>query len=242
MEAFKKRAHNLYSIEREEEFMQQTAFKVLPLLLDGDKQRLTMATLGDAKGLQRWMIFRNKNAQDVLPGIDTLKLALQSGNMRCLKWMTSFKKQIVDEDGESLSEVIQYGYLPIIKQLINTPRVLELCKNDWKQKIVERMFKYCPNMKVVDYVLDVLGVSSEDIIKILSGSKSGSDVSDIVELYELDIMKMLGESDVWDWEDMMSNANSLSKLQRIVHKIGETEFIKVAFPDKKNNVLECAVR
>eukprot|EP01083_Nonionella_stella_P239150 837344_1 len=149
MEAFKKRAHNLYSIEREQEFMDQTASKVLPLLLDGDKQRLVMAKLGDAKGLQRWMILRNKTAQDVLPGIDTLKLVLQSGNIRCLKWMTSFEEQIVDKYGDSLSEVIKYGYLPIIKQLINIPRVLELCKNDWKQTIVVEMFTRCPNANVV---------------------------------------------------------------------------------------------
>eukprot|EP01083_Nonionella_stella_P239149 837342_1 len=103
MEAFKKRAHNLYSIEREQEFMDQTASKVLPLLLDGDKQRLVMAKLGDAKGLQRWMIFRNKNAQDVLPDFDTLRLVLESGNMRCLKWMGSLQQQIhnilMDDDG-----------------------------------------------------------------------------------------------------------------------------------------------
>eukprot|EP01083_Nonionella_stella_P154998 500096_1 len=96
METFKKRAHNLYSIQREEEFIEQTACKVLPFLLDADKQRLVMATLGDAKGLQRWMIFRNKNAQDVLPDFDTLRLVLESGNMRCLKWMISFKQQVED--------------------------------------------------------------------------------------------------------------------------------------------------
>eukprot|EP01083_Nonionella_stella_P174691 606327_1 len=222
MESFKKRAHNLYSIEREEEFMEQTASKVLPLLLDGDKQHLVMAKLGDAKGLQRWMIFRNKTAQDVLPDDDTLKLVLQSGNMRCLKWIISFQQQIdnilMDEDGKyHLCKVIAYGYFPIIKQLINTPRVLELCKNDWKQTIVAHMFKYCENMKVVDYVLDVLGVSSEDIIKALGGS------------------------DVWEWVESL-NANSLLILQRIVHKIGETEFVNVAFPDKEMNVLDAAVK
>eukprot|EP01083_Nonionella_stella_P185509 676652_1 len=37
------------------------------------------------------------------------------------------------------------------------------------------------------------------------------------------------------------NPNSLSILQRIVHKIGETEFVKVAFPDEMINVLESAV-
>eukprot|EP01083_Nonionella_stella_P185510 676655_1 len=37
------------------------------------------------------------------------------------------------------------------------------------------------------------------------------------------------------------NPNSLSILQRIVHKIGETEFVKVAFPDKEINALERAV-
>eukprot|EP01083_Nonionella_stella_P054077 142859_1 len=174
MESFKKRAHNLYSIEREEEFMEQTASKVLPLLLDGDKQHLVMAKLGDAKGLQRWMIFRNKTAQDVLPDEDTLELVLQSGNMRCLKWIISFQKQIhnilMDESGDAISEVIKHGYLPIVKQLINIPRVLELCKNDWKQTIVVEMFTRCPNANVVDYVLDVLGVSSEDMIEILDGS------------------------------------------------------------------------
>eukprot|EP01083_Nonionella_stella_P039852 108401_1 len=39
----------------------------------------------------------------------------------------------------------------------------------------------------------------------------------------------------------MYNANSLSILQRIVHKIGERGFVQVAFHDKKRNVLEHAV-
>eukprot|EP01083_Nonionella_stella_P274647 932372_1 len=161
METFKKRAHNLYSIQREEEFMQQTAAQVLPLLLDADKQRKVMVKLGDTKGLQRWMIFRNKAAQDVLPDFDSLKHVLDSGNMRCVKWMLSFKEQVgkilVDKNGNSVSKVIGYGYLPSTKHLINIPCVLELCRTDWKQKIVEEMFERCANVKVVDYVLDVLG-------------------------------------------------------------------------------------
>eukprot|EP01083_Nonionella_stella_P204895 746622_1 len=178
-----------------------------------------MAKLGDAKGLQRWMIFRNKTAQDVLSDFETLELVLQSGNMRCLKWMISFKEQIdnilMDESGKyHLCQVIAYGYFPIIKQLINTPRVLELCKNDWKQTIVAEMCKGCENMKAVDYLLDVLGVSSDDIAEI-----SG------------------------DWDNIeYDNVNSLLILQRIVHKIGETEFVKVACPDKKKNVLDAAVK
>eukprot|EP01083_Nonionella_stella_P274648 932373_1 len=94
METFKKRAHNLYSIQREEEFMQQTAAQVLPLLLDADAQHKVMTKLADTKGLQRWMIFRNKAAQDVLPDFDSLKHVLKSGNMRCLKWIVSFKEQV----------------------------------------------------------------------------------------------------------------------------------------------------
>eukprot|EP01083_Nonionella_stella_P082035 226366_1 len=152
--------------------MEQTASKVLTLLLDGDKQHLVMDKLGDAKGLQRWMIFRNKTAQDVLPNRNTLKLVLQSGNMRCLKWIISFQQQITNilMDAWAISKVIEHGYLAIVQQLINIPRVFELCKNDWKQTIIVKMFEDCENLKVVDYVLDVLGVSSEDMIKILDGS------------------------------------------------------------------------
>eukprot|EP01083_Nonionella_stella_P103950 297406_1 len=224
METFKKRAHNLYSIEREEEFMQQTASNVLPLLLDADKQRLVMTKLADTKGLQRWMVFRNKSAADVLPNFAALKHVLDSGNMRCLKWMISFKQQVEDilmdvYRGESICQVILYGYLPIIKQLINLPRVLESCKKDWKQNIVVGMFKKCANMKVVNYVLDVLGVSkAEDLIKILRDSK---DLWYSIELY---------------------NNNSVSILKSIVNKIGATEFVEVAFPDNAKNVLEYAIQ
>eukprot|EP01083_Nonionella_stella_P103949 297404_1 len=222
METFKKRAHNLYSIEREEEFMQQTASNVLPLLLDADKQRLVMTKLADTKGLQRWMIFRNKSAPDVLPDFTALKNVLDSGNMRCLKWMISFKQQVedalMDKRGQSLSEVIRYGYLPIIKQLINIPRVLELCKNDWTQAIVSDMLKYCENMKVVDYVLDVLSDSKADhLVRILRGR---------VNL----------------WANMeCCNNNSVSILKSIVNKIGETEFVEITFPDNAKNVLEYAI-
>eukprot|EP01083_Nonionella_stella_P274646 932371_1 len=116
METFKKRAHNLYSIQREEEFMQQTAAQVLPLLLDADTQRKVMVKLADTKGLQRWMIFRNKTAQDLLPDVGTLEHVLGSGNMQCVKWIVSFKEQVekilMDEYGKSISAVIKYGILP----------------------------------------------------------------------------------------------------------------------------------
>eukprot|EP01083_Nonionella_stella_P276440 939316_1 len=221
METFKKRAHNLYSIQREEEFMQQTAAQVLPLLLDADTQRKVMVKLADPKGLQRWMIFRNKTAQDVLPDFDTLKHVLDSGNMQCVKWMISFKEQVekmlMDEDGANLSQVIQYGYLLPVKQVINLPRVLELCRCDWKAKIVEEMFKDCANVKVVDYVLDLLGVSPDDLIKLLSGTR--------MLLFDVE----------------RYNKNSLSILKVIVNTIGETEFAGFAFPDNEPNVLEGAI-
>eukprot|EP01083_Nonionella_stella_P174918 607692_1 len=222
METFKKRAHNLYSIQREEEFMQQTVAQVLPLLLDAERQREVMIKLTDIKGLHRWMLFRNKTAHDVLPDLNTLKNVLDSGNMRCLKWILSFKQQVetilVDKDGTSLSEVIRYGYLPTTKQLINIPRVLELCKSDWTQTIVADMFKYCANVKVVEYVLSALNVSADDLIKILR------DIKNI-------------------WNDMESyNTNSLSILKVMVNKIGDTEFVGIAFPEDKRNVLESAIR
>eukprot|EP01083_Nonionella_stella_P147339 464718_1 len=182
-----------------------------------------MATLGDAKGLQRWMIVTNTTAHDVLPDFTTLIHALGSGNMRCLKWMGSLKEQIeaifMDQNGGALSKVIEYGYLPIIKQFINIPRVLESCKNDWKQRIVGDMFKRCENIKVVDYVLGVLDVSeAEDMMKLLSDNKN-----------------------LWSAMEYWNN-NSLSILKYIVNKIGETEFAKVAFLDNERNVLEYAIR
>eukprot|EP01083_Nonionella_stella_P047915 128311_1 len=66
MESFKKRAHNLYSIEREEEFMEKSASKILPILLDDEIQRKFMAVSGDVKGLQQWMVYMNKTASDLV--------------------------------------------------------------------------------------------------------------------------------------------------------------------------------
>eukprot|EP01083_Nonionella_stella_P141866 437893_1 len=217
METFKKRAHNLYSIQREEEFMQQTAAQVLPLLLDADAQRNVMSKLGDTKGLQRWMIFRNKTAQDVLPDFDSLKHVLKSGNMRCLKWMLSFKEQVEEvllsnEERKiisSICQVIQYGYFAPIKQVIHLPRVFEFCSGRFmKQQIVMKALG-CGNVKVAEYVLAVLSVSVEDLIEI-----------------SREVCRIHPECSI---------------LQLICNKIGETEFVRLAFPDNKENLLETAV-
>merc|ERR1711933_175406 len=63
---FKTGAHNLYSIEREEEFIANSVSKILPLLLDSDKQHKIYAQTSDVKGLCKLMIFHNMTEKDIL--------------------------------------------------------------------------------------------------------------------------------------------------------------------------------
>ena len=66
MNEFKNKAHNLYNIQREEEFISGAVKNVLPTLLDLEKQRNIAVLSNDVKGLCNVMVFGNKSDNEIL--------------------------------------------------------------------------------------------------------------------------------------------------------------------------------
>eukprot|EP01083_Nonionella_stella_P161292 528076_1 len=103
MKDYKANAHNLYSIQRQKEFMETSASSILPLLLNEDKQLFVAGNKGDVNALCNLMVINNKTEEDVMmvddesrESILTNMLAL--GNYDAFKFLQSVisKKLMID--------------------------------------------------------------------------------------------------------------------------------------------------
>eukprot|EP01083_Nonionella_stella_P073837 199931_1 len=66
MKQFKDKAHNLYSIQRNEEYMENSVSVILPKLLDEDKQLFIAANMGDIKSICNLMVLNNKSNEEIM--------------------------------------------------------------------------------------------------------------------------------------------------------------------------------
>merc|ERR1712228_782109 len=95
MTAFKQRAHNLYSIERELEFMDESVSKILPSLIDQENQLKVRSAAANAKGLCALMVFGNKKISNLLIGNDRpiLRPICKKGGIKALKLILSLMRE-----------------------------------------------------------------------------------------------------------------------------------------------------
>eukprot|EP01083_Nonionella_stella_P222736 794511_1 len=63
---FKKKAHNLYAIQRQAEYMESSVKQILPLLTDDTKELFVAGNSGDVRSLLRVMVIHNKTDQDLM--------------------------------------------------------------------------------------------------------------------------------------------------------------------------------
>ena len=70
MKEFKNRAHNLYAIQRRQETIETSVSKILPMLMDEDKQIAIAGCRGNVKKLSQMMVLNNKTIEDIMDDKD----------------------------------------------------------------------------------------------------------------------------------------------------------------------------
>eukprot|EP01083_Nonionella_stella_P078062 213426_1 len=125
---FRKKAHNLYSIERQKEYLEHSVSLILPTLLDPVKTLWIAANMDDVNGLVDLMVVRNKTENDlmrhgfyresILHGICT------KGNQKTFTFLQSIvNEQLFIEclllqnnyNKTSIEYAVENGHIPMIK-------------------------------------------------------------------------------------------------------------------------------
>ena len=184
MKEFKDKAHNLYGIQRDEEFVSGAVKHVLPNLLNVDKQRNISVLNNDVKGLCNVMVFGNKSNDDII-GIDKIKneSILQrvciSGNVKLFRFIQSLltEQELVDRlflsnwvyNQTPLEEAIQLKRHDLAEYILSLPCIQKKIQQK-DDKILWRLILFiciAGDEKTLYYfnLLNSLRISNEDIAK-----------------------------------------------------------------------------
>eukprot|EP01083_Nonionella_stella_P161293 528077_1 len=90
MKDYKANAHNLYSIQRQKEFMETSASSILPLLLNEDKQLFVAGNKGDVNALCNLMVMNNQTEEGIMKVDDESRESILF-NMIALGHYNAFK-------------------------------------------------------------------------------------------------------------------------------------------------------
>eukprot|EP01083_Nonionella_stella_P145583 456494_1 len=239
---YKIRAHNLYSIEREEEFMSGSATKLLPSLLDEDKQIAVLAAMGNTKAICQYLLYHNKTEGDIISANSILIPICKGGKhkafnffMDSMSYEEKLRHLFASDEYEStpIERAIRNNKLVLLQHIFGIGDVTKMLRedNDWTLRVLYNLFKNCNDCDMIDYVLDALQITQQRLIQMMDYKYSCS--SHTTSKYYRN--KIINE--------MIFN-NTLKIFRKLSQLMGETAFAQRMFEvDFKNrNALEMAVQ
>eukprot|EP01084_Bolivina_argentea_P317816 551061_1 len=180
MRNFKKIAHNLYSISREKEFITSSVSKILPSLLDLEKQNKVFAALDDVKSICGLMVYNGKEVKDIAindrrTGSILIPIG-KAGGVKAFKFMQSlltpkeFIEHMFQEHVSTPTEyAIQANNVPIIKIILGMDQIRKVYKeNDkWMHRLVHWTFRGCNVVETVEYILKIMQLSDKKVLEMI---------------------------------------------------------------------------
>eukprot|EP01084_Bolivina_argentea_P016678 31177_1 len=183
MKDYKDKAHNLYAIEREKEYIETQVTQILPMLLDEDKTLFIAGNMGDVKGLCRLMTINNFKTKDVMKkdknGKTILHRICSLGHTKALLYVQSILKTDTfieyifspsNRDIKPIEYSIQYSNMSIVKKLFTMKEIQTKYNNNDNElfRLCYYLFVRCKNEEIIDYVLTILNVSNKKMIQIIT--------------------------------------------------------------------------
>eukprot|EP00484_Ammonia_sp_Unknown_P014897 CAMPEP_0197075890 /NCGR_PEP_ID=MMETSP1384-20130603/211839_1 /TAXON_ID=29189 /ORGANISM="Ammonia sp." /LENGTH=518 /DNA_ID=CAMNT_0042514739 /DNA_START=1 /DNA_END=1557 /DNA_ORIENTATION=+ len=173
MKRYKDKAHNLYSVQRQQEYFDNSVTKILPKLLDEDKQLFVAGNMGDEKAILKLLVLNNKSEQDIVKideesGESILQNACYLGHDKLLRFIGSFvpEKLFIDRlfdasqhDLNAIEAGIMGRSVLSLRYLLSIDAVKERCINDKDAlfRIVYWLYRaYDKSMSL--YVIGTLGL------------------------------------------------------------------------------------
>eukprot|EP01083_Nonionella_stella_P124980 377776_1 len=244
MKLFKDKGHDLYSISRQQEYMENCVTKTLPLLLDQDKWLFIAANNGNVKSLCDWMVMNNRTKQDLLQMDDTGRTILHTicslGHFKTYRFLKSILPTrvvvqhlfLANQDHQTpISYSIRMNNVPIIKDIFETKEVISnYAVND--KNLFELMFwtmAICTNQEVCDLILKQVKISDGTMRKMIKYEYPGKNNG---QYYGKRLIHRVVAR------------NTLHRLKQLISIIGEVVFIEHIFDIDhvfKQNVLGVAI-
>ena len=184
MKEYKDKAHNLYAIQRKEQAIRSSVSKTLPILLDQERNIISVACRGSVKRMCSLMITQNQTFQDLM-FVDKasrktiLHIICHFAHLKLLKFLQSvmprkeFLEQIFLSD-ISDTKPIEYSVLlsnsSVVEYLFSMPEVQDRYKNN--DPLIFRLclflFGVDSNPQITEYVMSALQISKQKIVQMLS--------------------------------------------------------------------------
>eukprot|EP01084_Bolivina_argentea_P194418 333567_1 len=186
MDLFKNKAHNLYAIQRQKEFIQGSVSLILPMLLDDNQQLFVSGNMGDIKGICKLIVNCNRSQQDIMKVDEEsqesilLNICALGGDHRAKAF--KFLKSYISKDlfvqrlflqnryNDKVTETaIQYNRTQIIRNIFEMEQVGQKYYNNDNElfRLMICVFSF-GNKDTIDYILSKLNISNDIFKKMMS--------------------------------------------------------------------------
>eukprot|EP01083_Nonionella_stella_P104191 298291_1 len=248
MADFKAKEHNLYSIQRNREYLDNCVSKILPSLLNEDDQIFTAGSRGSVKDLCRLLVY-NKSIKDIMKqdkGHQTILFTICSQGhnnaYRLLKSMIAkgdFIEYVFTSnlwDTQPMDYAIRFGNTVIVNDVLSMQEVQHKYQNDTKMlyRLLYWLFVYCKNRRLIDDVLRRLDVSKSKLIECLAYVYPQPTQTFHEWAHHYHRTNIIGRT---------IRFNTVDGLKMLISKIGEEAFVNQIFrtDDYDKNGIEYAI-
>eukprot|EP01083_Nonionella_stella_P191098 707518_1 len=232
MKDYKAKAHNLYYIQRQKEFMETSASSILPLLLNEDKQLFVAGNKGDVNALCNLMVMNNKTEEGIMKvdgeSRESILLNMVTlGHYNAFKFLQSVisNKLMLDRlflpnryNQNPIEAAISGCRFVIIRDLLNMNGVQQRYQNDKNMmyRLLYCVFGFCDNEVIIDYVLKQLNISSDVITEFMGYKYPKPTESFAGNWFKYHTKNIVNE---------ISSNNTAQILQKMAAIIGEKAFV-----------------
>eukprot|EP01083_Nonionella_stella_P152319 488036_1 len=184
MKQYKDIAHNLYSIERTKDAVESSIAKILPLLLDNEKQLFIAGNKGSVKDICKLMVINNESTKDLLKTDVSEQHILHNicrfGHTKLFLYLKSilsketFIEYILSPSSTDITPFekgIRNGAVSIVKNLLQMAEIRNNYNKNKKQnlfRLLFALFGHNINMDFARYVLRVLAIQNETVSDMMS--------------------------------------------------------------------------
>eukprot|EP01083_Nonionella_stella_P146997 463063_1 len=249
MKQYKDIAHNLYSIERTKDVIESSFAKILPLLLDEEKQLFIASNMGSVKKICKIMVVNNKSTQDIMKSNEGEQNILHNvcrfGHSKLFFYLKSvlptesFVSYVLSSShagATPLERALQNNQISIVKDLLGMKQISDIYSQ--KQQIYRLLiwlFAFNTDMDFARYVLTALNIPNGTVSNMMTFQYPSPTMTFDDTLYHYDRYIIFGRIAEW------STCNALKTLVSIV---GEKTFLAHALDadDYDLNTLETAVK
>merc|ERR1712228_784030 len=185
MKEYKEVAHNLYSIQRKEESFKVSITPTLPIFLNQQKEIFGIACSGNVKEMCALMILQNQSIKDLMfvdkkSGQNLFHKVCVLGHLKLLLFLESMldHNKFIDhiflcsnnEDKKPIEYAVWHSHSLMVKHLFDKKEVQARYKNNdpMLHRLLIHLFGMNSDPHIIDYVLSVLQITKEKVIKMLS--------------------------------------------------------------------------